>query len=112
MKEKIAYCGLDCVKCQAYIATQNNDDDLRKEVAKKWSELNNIEILPEMINCDGCKENGKKTVFCDKLCEIRKCAIGNTYNHCGECRNISSCNKIKMIIDNNESALSNLKRKN
>ena len=40
MKHLIAYCGLDCQKCEAHIATINNDDELRREVASKWSELN------------------------------------------------------------------------
>ncbi|MBO4552438.1 MAG: DUF3795 domain-containing protein [Candidatus Methanomethylophilaceae archaeon] len=30
MRELIAYCGLDCEKCEAHIATLNDDDDLRK----------------------------------------------------------------------------------
>ena len=42
MNRYIAYCGLDCEKCEARIATINNDNNLRKEVAKKWSELNNV----------------------------------------------------------------------
>lgn len=25
----------------------------------------------------GCRMNGAKTVFCDSLCEIRKCALEN-----------------------------------
>ena len=29
MKKFIAYCGLDCEKCDAYKATQNNDNALR-----------------------------------------------------------------------------------
>ena len=37
MKNSIAYCGLDCEKCEAYIATQNDDDDLRAKVAKEWN---------------------------------------------------------------------------
>ncbi len=35
----IAYCGLNCETCQAHIATINNDDELRKEVSRKWCEL-------------------------------------------------------------------------
>ena len=34
MKHLIAYCGLDCQKCEAHIATINNDNELRKEVAR------------------------------------------------------------------------------
>lgn len=30
----IAYCGLDCEKCDAFIATKNNDNLLREKTAK------------------------------------------------------------------------------
>lgn len=30
MKEMIAFCGLDCEKCEARIATINDDNNLRK----------------------------------------------------------------------------------
>ena len=29
MRELIGYCGLDCEKCDAYLATINNDQALR-----------------------------------------------------------------------------------
>ncbi|MBR7064843.1 MAG: SdpI family protein, partial [Treponema sp.] len=62
-KEKfVAYCGLDCKKCDAYIATLTNDDELRKKLRKKWSELNGVEITHEQINCEGCRTDGVKTV--------------------------------------------------
>ena len=40
MKNMIGYCGLDCEKCDAYIATVHNDQDLRETTAKLWAELN------------------------------------------------------------------------
>ena len=40
MKKMIAYCGLDCEKCDAYIATINDNQELRKKTAKLWAELN------------------------------------------------------------------------
>ena len=55
MNDFIAYCGLDCEKCEARIATMNNDDALRQKVAKEWSVMNEVEITPEMINCTGCR---------------------------------------------------------
>ena len=62
MKDMIGYCGLDCEKCDAYIATVNDDQALREKTAKLWAELNNAPILPEHINCEGCRMNGAKTV--------------------------------------------------
>ena len=53
MNKMIAYCGLNCEKCDAYIATRNNDRDLRLKTAKLWSKMNGVTILPEHINCEG-----------------------------------------------------------
>ena len=55
MKDMIGYCGLDCEKCDAYMATVNDDQTLREKTAKQWAELNNAPILPEHINCEGCR---------------------------------------------------------
>lgn len=109
MNRHIAYCGLDCEKCEARIATINNDNNLRKEVAKKWSELNKVEITPEMINCVGCRIDGIKTYFCESLCQIRQCAMSKKIETCGSCEDIKNCDKIKMIINNNNETLNNLK---
>ncbi len=109
MKQLIAYCGLDCEKCDARKATITNDDDLRKKVAKLWTELNGVEITPEMINCEGCRLDGRKTPFCDSLCPIRQCALGMSYETCGDCAKLHNCDKVSMIISNNAEALSNLK---
>lgn len=60
----IAYCGIDCSKCDAYIATITNDSELKTKTAKDWSKLNNVTILPEHINCNECRKDGAKTIFC------------------------------------------------
>lgn len=108
MIQLIAVCGLDCEKCEARIATQNNDDVLRTKVAKEWTELNGVEITPAMINCDGCRMNGVKTPFCDALCPIRQCALERNCVTCGHCAEMETCEKVAMIIENNQEARSNL----
>lgn len=84
MNELIAYCGLDCEKCDARMATLNNDNELREKTAKLWSELNGAEITAEMINCVGCRVDGvensvlqgyvsdKKMRRRKKACDLRK----------------------------------------
>lgn len=109
MKNRIAYCGLDCERCDAYIATINDDQALREKTAKLWGELNNAPILPEHINCQGCREDGVKTVFCDSLCGIRKCALNKCVTTCGDCAEMSKCQTVSEIISNNPEALKNLK---
>ncbi|MBO4451701.1 MAG: DUF3795 domain-containing protein [Bacteroidaceae bacterium] len=109
MKRLIAICGLDCEKCDAYIATKNNDQTLREKTAKLWSELNNAPILPEHINCDGCRVNGRKTVFCDQLCGIRQCALKKGIVTCGDCPEMETCPILKAVTANSPEALNNLK---
>ena len=104
MNEYIAYCGLDCETCEACLATINNDDELRIKVAKEWSQLNNVEITPEMINCSGCRIPGVKTVYCDSLCPIRQCAREKQVKTCGCCLEMMSCEKVEAIIGNNPDA--------
>ena len=108
MKQLIAYCGLDCEKCDAYIATQNNDQALREKTAKYWSELNGVEITAEMINCDGCRTDGRKTYYCESLCQIKKCAESKKMETCGNCAQIKTCPTIEIIAKNNPHALKNL----
>ena len=75
MRDMIGYCGLDCEKCDAYLATIHDDQALREKTAKLWAELNQAPILPEHINCEGCRVDGAKTVYCDNLCSIRQCVL-------------------------------------
>ncbi|MBM4137026.1 MAG: DUF3795 domain-containing protein [Nitrospira sp.] len=81
----IAYCGLDCEKCEAFIATKNNDNHLRAKVSEEWAKLYNAPIMPEHINCTGCRSEGIKTYYCEQMCEIRKCAIGKSLESCATC---------------------------
>ena len=111
MKKLIAYSGLDCESCDARTATLNNDNALREKVARLWSELNGVEITPEMINCEGCRVDGVKTPFCDNLCPIRQCALGKGCETCGDCTAMNDCRTVGMVISNNAEALGNLKSK-
>ncbi len=109
MNELIAFCGLDCQECDAYIATVNNDNALREKTAKAWSALYNSPIKPEDINCEGCRCDGVKLIYCEKYCEIRQCAQKKNMNTCGDCKELDSCHKVAAIIEHNPDALKKLK---
>ena len=70
MKDLIAYCGLDCGKCDARRATLTDDSALREKTAKLWSQMNGVEITPEMINCVGCRVDGVKSPYCDPSASV------------------------------------------
>jgi len=108
MKNFIAYCGLNCETCEARLATINNDDALRAKVAKEWGEMNQMEFKKEWINCEGCRIDGIKTMFCDSMCKIRQCALGKSVETCKDCAEMNNCSKLKMITDHSEEARANM----
>ena len=108
MRPNIAYCGLDCEQCDAYIATLHDDQALREKTAKLWAELNHVPILPEHINCQGCRADGAKTVFCEQLCAVRRCARQRGADTCGDCPEMESCPTVGAIFANAPQAKKNL----
>lgn len=59
--------------------------------------------------CEGCRMEGTKTVFCENMCEIRKCALKKGFSICGDCSELKTCSIVGAIISNNPEALENLK---
>ena len=91
-----AYCGLSCSQCEALIATRENDDDKRKEIAGKWSTLYQADIQPEQINCRGCKSDGPHFSHCE-ACDIRQCCSANGLENCALCDEYI-CDKLSAFI--------------
>lgn len=105
----IGYCGLDCRKCEAYLATVNDDDEARRDIARRWSEYNHVDITPDMINCLGCRTDGVKTPYCSHFCEIRRCALEKGHETCGCCPGMESCGRVAMVFRNSDEARDNLR---
>ena len=94
MKKNIAFCGLDCNACPAYIATVNNDDALRAKTAMEWSGAFGGEFKPEDIICDGCIGKGGRHMGYCSVCEIRLCGEKNEVENCAHCKDYS-CDRLK-----------------
>lgn len=92
MNKIIAYCGLICTDCLAYIATQADDDKQRKEVAEKWTKEYKQDLKPEDIDCDGCITVKGKVASYTVICLIRKCGKENGVINCAYCSDYS-CDK-------------------
>ncbi|MEA3475769.1 MAG: DUF3795 domain-containing protein [Candidatus Cloacimonadota bacterium] len=85
MEKMIAFCGIICTECPAYLAIQKDNDNERKKVAEMWSKQFKSEIKPEDINCDGClKKSGRLFGYCNE-CPIRKCAMERNISNCAYC---------------------------
>ena len=83
-EEKIvAFCGLLCNECPAYIAKQTNDKELRKKTAERWTS-DDFPLKPEDINCDGCIDGKELFKHCT-MCEVRKCGLEKGVKNCAYC---------------------------
>ena len=97
MGKMIAYCGISCNECPALIATQNDDDEKRSEVAEQWSKMYNTDVKPEDVNCSGCLSKGEILFKHCRVCEIRKCGMEKNVAHCAHCDNYI-CEKLNDLF--------------
>jgi hypothetical protein len=97
MDRIIAFCGLVCSECPAYIATQKDDDAERKNVAETWSKEFNADISFEDINCDGCISDERVFQHCN-VCEIRLCGKEKGIPNCASC-DIYVCEKLSKFFE-------------
>jgi len=94
MERMIAYCGLVCTECPAYIATQANDVEQLKRVAAQWSAQFNTTLTADDCACDGCLATTDRHMsHCDE-CVIRACAIEKGVRNCAHCGDYP-CEKLK-----------------
>lgn len=85
MTEAIAFCGLECGSCPAYIATQSGDTVALAGVAARWSSETDMQIAADSILCDGCKSGSTRiNTFC-AFCGIRECAVRRGFDTCARC---------------------------
>jgi hypothetical protein len=111
LKEMIAFCGLGCHECGAFLATKENNNQKRAKVAQEWSKLFKVDISPEDINCDGCQsDEGRLFNYCN-VCEIRKCGKERGIINCGYC-DVYPCGKLNFIFSNTPDAKNRLDKIN
>ncbi len=108
--ELIACCGLDCETCDARIATITNNDVLREKTAALWTKLNGVTITPDVIHCTGCRVEGAKTPFCDKLCPVHNCVREKGLDTCADCPRMNECPTLGRIAANSQFVLENLRK--
>lgn len=83
VRENNCYCGHDCTKCVTYIATQNNEDSLRKRSQRFYKDTFGLDIPLEKFNCCGGRSN-RVFELC-KECPFVKCCKEHGVDFCSEC---------------------------
>jgi hypothetical protein len=99
MNRIIAYCGLVCTDCPAYMATQADDRTALERVAAQWREqFNAPDITAESIVCDGCLggDGGRLSGYCS-VCEIRACGMARGVVNCAHCADYA-CEKLEGLF--------------
>ena len=92
MKELLCYCGHDCARCLTYLATINDDEELRKQSQSFYKTEFGIDIPLENIHCLGGRS---EDIFClCKECPFITCCKEHKTEMCSECCDYP-CKKIK-----------------
>lgn len=98
MSKIVAYCGLICNDCPAFIATENNDLEQKVKLSQEWSSPN-YKVSPEDVNCTGCHADSKMVFkFCNE-CEIRICGVKKEIKNCGYCSEYP-CSRLDIPFEN------------
>ena len=97
MNQIVAYCGLNCAECPAYLATQSGDPAELERVAAEWREAFNMpDLTTESVICDGCLPGaagvGRLSGYCT-TCAIRVCAVERGVANCAHCADFA-CEKL------------------
>jgi len=90
----IAYCGLACSTCPAYMATQGNDIARLTVLAQEWLGGDNDH---SQILCDGCAAGGRLMQWCSQ-CSTRACAIERGVENCAHCDDYG-CEKLQKVFE-------------
>ena len=99
MAEKmIAFCGIVCSECEAYLATQANDmEALERLAARARAEYGMAEATAEASRCMGClATSGPQCSYCS-TCEIRACAQERQLANCAHCDDYV-CDKLEAFF--------------
>ena len=101
----LAYCGIDCGACPAYIATQVDDIEKLTALASEWFDGATDYTI---VVCDGCKGQGRIMKWC-RECPTRACAIQRQLENCAYCDEYG-CQKLLKVFEMSTESKTNLDR--
>ena len=93
-----APCGIDCATCDAYRATQTNDEALRQKVLEQWRKDYSPDIPLSAIDCDGCVAAGCRKGGYTGQCPVRSCAMEKKQPTCAHCPEYGICETLQGFL--------------
>lgn len=94
----VAYCGLVCSDCPAYIATQADDAAALEQVAAQWrEEYSAPDITVETVICDGCTVESERHCGNWYECDMRACGAERGVANCAHCSDYA-CDRLESFF--------------
>ncbi|MEH0019706.1 MAG: DUF3795 domain-containing protein [Desulfobacter sp.] len=93
----ISYCGLDCQACDAFVATKNKDNQLKTQVAQRWSRIYSRTVTADDVFCKGCKSKGTQGIYCQTMCPVKPCCREKCIENCTGC-DAFPCKDLKEVF--------------
>ncbi len=78
----IAVCGLNCARCDMYLAS-HGDDNSRDEIVEWFKKERDETVKPEQVRCEGCR--GPLDVHWSSDCKMMLCAGRRGLQYCFQC---------------------------
>lgn len=95
--EMISCCGIMCGECPVNVATERDDDSMRKYLAHEYSAFGDQEFYPKDMTCHGCLTVSADHNKFGKNCQIRKCCKEHHIRLCAECKEYP-CGKVTEFV--------------
>lgn len=81
---RITMCGYICDMCKAFSENVKKHDE-REILSALWKKYYDLDIPPEAICCDGCRNTKNDARRIDRNCPVRKCVLKTKVDNCSEC---------------------------
>ena len=94
--DMVSCCGIMCAECPMYIATEKDDETMKKDLALEYS-FGGVKFYPKDICCHGCLTVSADHNKFGKNCEIRKCCKVHGIRLCAECKEFP-CEKTEEFV--------------
>jgi hypothetical protein len=96
-EKMIAYCGITCHACPAYVGTQAGDKELLEKTAAEWS-FGEEKLTVGDMECYSCLQTEKPLFKWCALCKVKECCREKDLPNCAHCDEYA-CEDLKKLWD-------------